>query len=143
MEKSLRSLVRLNEWRVDEQRRALAERLRVLAGLEDKARRLEHELAAEQRIAAEQPAIAGFAYGRYAETAIARRAALVRAIAEATTLVDEGREAVRAAYRELKKIEITARTRTARARAEADRKDQQDIDEIALVGHTRARSASH
>jgi flagellar FliJ protein len=142
VDKSLKSLVRLNEWRVDEQRRALAERLRVLAELEEKSRRLEREIIEEQRIAAEQPAIAGFTYGRYAEAARARQAALARALTEANAMVDAGREAVRTAFREQKKVEITARTRAERRRAEIERRDRIDLDEVALVGHTRAKAPS-
>src|SRR5512134_1410136 len=121
MADKLATLIRLHTWRLDEQRRALADALRELDGLDQASRALEAEIAAEQQTAAAAPAEAGLAYARFARVAAERRAACREAISRAEADVASRREEVQARYRELRTLEIARDNRRERAKAEAAR----------------------
>ncbi len=139
MAKSLRSLIRLHDWDVDEKRRALAEFLGQIAVLEARARRLEEDLVKEQKAAAETPGEAGLYYGNYADAVIQRREQLAKAAAEVEGQITEARETLREAYRQLKKYETAQANRDAREETEANRLEQMDLDEIGIQGFLRKR----
>lgn len=73
MVRDFKALVRLNDWEVDQKRRALAVELQKLETLFDLLQRLEDELAYEQEQASTMPTEGGITYGAYAANAIARR----------------------------------------------------------------------
>jgi hypothetical protein len=73
MANGLPSLIRLHRWRVDEQRRRLAELIRRSDDLYGEAQRLEREIADEQARSRTDPLEAGTAYAAYARAAIERR----------------------------------------------------------------------
>ena len=79
----LLTLIRLHTWRLDEQRRTLADALRELDRLQRHSRALECEIAAEQRAAAAAPAEVGLAYAGFARAVVQRRAACREAIVAA------------------------------------------------------------
>ncbi len=141
MAKGLATLVRVNEWTVDEKRRILGQRLRELDGLEASVKRLEAEVIAEQRAAAERPNEAGLLYGSYAEGVIHRRQQFKSAIASKEKEVAVAREHLNEAYRELKKYEVIHESRVRRERAEAERKDQLVLDELGIDNHRRKADA--
>lgn len=133
--RDLHNLIRLHEWRVDEKRRRLGELIRVLDDLEDRARRLEQELAMEQQVAGQAPDEAGFLYGNYADAVIQRRERLATSIAQAEQEVAGAREELRQEYRELKKYEIAQENRDRRALQEAERREQLVLDELGIQGY--------
>ena len=133
----LRNLVRLCEWRVDERRRKLGELLRLVANLEDQARRLETELAGEQAIAGASPGEAGFLYGNYAEAVILRRDRIAESIAKTEEEIASAREELNDAYRELKKYQVTEESRRQRKLRETSRKEQAVADELSTQGFLR------
>lgn len=135
MTKSFKTLIRLNNWQVDERRRALAERLRFLEALEDNVKALEAEIVNERRIAAASPGEAGLYFGAYIDGARNRRAKLDELIAATEAEADKAREAVREAFSELKKFEMAEESREQREVAERDRLDRIDLDEIGLTTH--------
>ena len=62
-------LIRLRRWRLDEERRLLAERLRVVDALGEELAALDAEIAGERELAAASLAAdVGFAYAAYAGT---------------------------------------------------------------------------
>ena len=67
MARSLRSLVRLHDYEVDQKRRELAVLLAALDQIVDRSKRFEIQIVTEKKVAAAAPAIAGFQYGRYAQ----------------------------------------------------------------------------
>jgi flagellar export protein FliJ len=139
--KSLKTLIRLYEWRLDEQRRMLGARLKELDRLERGATALEEEIAREQRLAAESPREAGFAYGPYAARACQRREQFAKAIDAKKREVDDAREAVRQAFREVKSYAMTQEARERREAAQRDRDEQAFLDELGLQRHSRRRKA--
>jgi flagellar export protein FliJ len=128
----LQTLIRLHEWKVDEKRRQLGELIRLLDGLEEQARRLEEEVAREQKVAAAAPTGAGYTYGDYALAVIERRERLKESIAQAEKAVEQAREELRAAYRELKSFQVTQANRRRREEDERNRREQAVLDEIGL-----------
>lgn len=141
MAKGLETLIRLNEWSVDQKRRKLGELLRLIDGFEAEARKLEQDLVMEQAAAAADPNGAGFLYGNYADQVVARRSIIQISIQQLEKEADEARDEVSAAYRELKKFETALESRQKREAAELARKEQIAIDEIGMQGFMQKRAA--
>ncbi len=139
MAKSLRSLIRLNEWEVDQRRRKLGALLQSLNSLETAVDDLAAELVREQEQAGQSPAEGGFLYGNYAFAVIARRESLEDAIAEMEVRIAAAREELGEAYRELKKFEVAQEVRDTREAQELAREEQAILDELGLQTY-RARS---
>lgn len=137
MAKGLKSIIRLNEWQVDEKRRILGEKLMQIANLEDGLVGLEKELINEQSVAQQAPQEAGLFYGTYANGVISRRDKFKSDIAQMEDQVQAAREGLNEAYRELKKFEIIHRQRKLQEAAERDKKDQEQLDELGLQTHQR------
>ncbi|MEK9755319.1 MAG: flagellar FliJ family protein, partial [Rhodospirillaceae bacterium] len=123
MAKGVATLIRVNEWTVDEKRRVLGARLRELDGLENALIKLEAEVVHEQQTAAAAPELAGFLYGNYADAVIHRREQFQAAIASKEQEVQVAREDLNEAYRELKKFEVIDENNRRRADEEQARKD--------------------
>ena len=70
MGKGTETLVRVNEWTVDERRRELGALLDELNEIETSKTNLETQFESEQRAAALDPEIAGVVYGPYADATI-------------------------------------------------------------------------
>jgi len=130
--KNIHSLIRLHDWEVDEKRRALGDLLRTVTALEERAQKLEDDMVAEQKAAAESPAEAGMYYGNYAEVVIVRREEFAKAIAEVEEQILEARDVLAEAYRELKKYEVVQENRDAAERAEIARRDQIMLDDLGI-----------
>lgn len=104
MAKGLKSVIRLNEWKVDEKRRELGEKLSQIAALEDGMEALEAELIKEQSTAQQSPHEAGLFYGNYANGVINRRDNFKENIIKMEEQIIAARDALSDAYRELKKL---------------------------------------
>jgi flagellar export protein FliJ len=130
--KSLKTLIRLAKWNVDEKRRVLTS----LQAREDEILGIieaeEKQLVEEQRIAAADATGAGFLYGAYADAWLRRREQLFATLDAVRAEIAVARDHLAEAFGELKTYEITQRERERRAQAEADRKEQQFLDEIGL-----------
>ena len=134
----LRTIIRLHRWRLDEERRSLAEVLRQLEAKQSALGILEDEIRAEQESAMADPAIAGQVYAAFARAAIDRRETLVRTIAAAEEATSRQRERVQACWRELRTFELAEESRMRREAAEAARLERLALDEIALLRQARA-----
>ena len=132
MTKGLETLIRLNEWTVDQKRRKLGDLLRLIDGFDVEAKKLEKDLINEQATAAASPNEAGFLYGYYADAVIDRRAIIQISTQQLEKDADEAREEVSLAYRELKKFETAMEARKKREEAEMASKDQLELDEVGM-----------
>ncbi|MBI2585644.1 MAG: flagellar export protein FliJ [Rhodospirillales bacterium] len=133
MAKNLNTLIRLNEWTVDERRRELGQVLRALVELEVGLERLRREVINEQNAAMASPEEAGFFYGNYARAVIDRRQTLNDGIRRMEAQVAAARERLNEAYRELKKFEVAQKTRDQREARELARREQGVLDDIGLT----------
>jgi len=132
MVKDLQTLIRLNEWTVDERRRELGDVLASLESLENGLHRLRDELAREQQAVQSSPNEAGFFYGNYAAAVIQRRQNLNDGIIQIEAKVTEARERLNESYRELKKYEIAQENRDLELAKEIGRQEQSEMDELGL-----------
>ncbi len=139
MAKSLRSLIRLRGWQVDEKRRDLAAKLRILEALEDRAGALTEEVAREHGIAGSSAGEAALFFGAYIQGVRRRRESLEEAIAQADSAADEARDNAREAFRGLKTVETAEDYRVRAEEAELERLDQAILDEIGLQTFRRNR----
>lgn len=135
MAQDLNTLIRLNEWTVDERRRELGDVLASLAELESGLQRLREELAREQGVVQASPEEAGFFYGNYAQAVIERRHRLNAGISRMEEEVAQARDKLNEAYRELKKFEIAQDLRDTHETQELARKEQIDLDELGLQAY--------
>ena len=137
MAKDLHTLIRFNDWSVDQRRRDLGEVLGSLADLESSLHRLGEELVRERRAVLASPEEAGFLYGNYANAVIGRRNHINTGIANMEQQVAEAREKLDEAYRELKKYEVVQETRDLRQAREEARQEQIELDEMGLQAYRR------
>ena len=136
---NLKSLIRLNEWQVDEKRLKLGSLLRALENLEGQLTRLESTLKKEQALAAESPDEAGFLYGGYARAVIRNRRLLRAAVVDSEKEIVTAREELGEAYLELKKYETVQAEQERIEAEEAARKEQAAIDEVGLQAFMHRR----
>ncbi|HEY4133663.1 MAG TPA: flagellar export protein FliJ [Alphaproteobacteria bacterium] len=133
----LDGLIRLNKWRLDEKRQALAELERLASRLREQMTMLEQELAAEQRIAATS-AEAVITYGHYANAVIVRRETLNKSLAEVEGQIRHALDDVAEAFRELKKFDIVKARRARDAAEKSKRLQQAQLDELGLTLYSRS-----
>jgi len=139
---NIKSLIRLNEWNVDEKRRKLGELLRLQADLEDQLKRLDEEHAREQHAAAADPTGAGLMYPNYAHHVRQRRDNLQDSIAQMEIVIGYARDELSDSYQELKKYETVEQNRKRRHELEQARREQTMLDEVALNQHRRKKRAA-
>ena len=133
----LDGLIRLNKWKLDEKRLALAELERLAQRLRDQLSALERELAAEQKIAAGSLE-AGIAYAHYANAVIGRRMTLSKSLAEVEGQIRLALDEVAEAFRDLKKFDIVKARRDRESAEKAKRLQQAQLDEMGLQLHRRS-----
>lgn len=134
--KALSTLIRLHTHQLDDKRRALAEAERRLDNARAQRAALDEEMVAEKATAA-QGGEGAYTYGAYLQAARRRREAIDAGIAVLEKAAGEARDAVAEAFAELKKYEITKANRERRALEEANRREQELLDEMGLSMHRR------
>ena len=134
MVKGLKSLIRLNEWKVDENRRILSQKLADVAATEDAIMALEEEIVLEQTAVKQAPQEAGLFYGVYANGVIIRREKYKAELEQKETHVLVSQDVLNKSYRELKKFKILHKEREKREQKKRDKKEQDILDELGLQG---------
>lgn len=134
MVKGLKSLIRLNEWKVDENRRILSQKLADVAATEDAIMALEKEVVLEQTTAKQAPQEAGLFYGVYANGVIIRREKYKAELEQKETHVLVSQDVLNKSYRELKKFKILHKEHEKREQKKRDKKEQDILDELGLQG---------
>lgn len=135
--KSLKTLIRLGKWTVDEKRRVLAalyEREdRLVAAIDA----MDRQFLAERATAAADPLGAGITFPPYAQHYRRRREEALRQLEGLRREIEVARDDLAESYRTLKTYEIASKQRIARERAEAEHKEQLVLDEIGQTLHRR------
>ena len=134
MVKGLKSLIRLNEWKVDENRRILSQKLADVAATEEAIMALEQEVVLEQTTAKQAPQEAGLFYGVYANGVIIRREKYKAELEQKETHVLVSQDVLNKSYRELKKFKILHKEDEKREQKKRDKKEQDILDELGLQG---------
>ena len=138
MPKTLRSLIRLYQFNVDEKRREVGGMIAVLNDLERQAGELETKISEEKAIAGVSPEEAGILFGNYTAHYILKRERIAAAIKEMEEKLKIGQEEMRESYRDLKGVELTQDARENREALKQDRSEQAVFDEIGIEVHRRA-----
>ena len=139
MAKSLHTLIRLHQHRVDEKRRQLGGMLAVVSDLERQASALEDKIIKEQDIAKSSPDLAGVFYGNFAALSILRREQFAAAIAEMEEKIVVAQGEVRKEYTDLKGFELTQEARDRADALEQLRSEQLVLDEIGSNAHRQKK----
>ena len=131
-------LIRYRKHGVDERQRVLAELYRQTEELERQRQAVQEEMEKEMALATDMATAEAAAFlGRYLEGAKRKIRTLEKAIRQMETRIAVAQEDMRNAYAEMKKIEITQRSRTEREKAEINRKEGQELDDIAVEQYRR------
>ena len=139
MAKSLHTLIRLHQHRVDEKRRELGGMLAVVSDLERQAAALEDKIIKEQGIAESSPDLAGILYGNFAAHSILRREQFAAAIREMEEKLVVAQGEIREEYRGLKGFELTQEARDLADSLEQSRSEQAVLDEIGINAHLQKK----
>jgi flagellar FliJ protein len=130
--KTLASLIRLHKWTLEEKRRALAALQGLRADLVRQQQELEVEVVREQSTA-KGGMESAWTYSGYAKAVIHRRETLKRSVIDVDKRIEQARDAVNVAWREMRKYEIAEERNQARKNAEVARVERLELDEIALT----------
>ncbi len=137
--KSLKPLLRLNRWKVDEKSRVLGVLLEEAQRIQKLNDDLTRSLESEKEIAAMTPEGAA-AFANYVQGVIRRRQQLQGELERLERKIGEARDELRAAMGEAKKIEVAEDSRNARIVAEVKARETQILDDVALTGFRRRQS---
>lgn len=138
--KSLKTLIRIRKWELDEKRRALKIIQDKEAEIELKQAILEAELEAE-RTANIEEAAASFNFAAYANAAAKQQKNLTQKLKALEPKLAAAMEEIRTAFEELKKIEKTEENRKALEAEEQAKKEAEQMNEIALTQFRRREDA--
>ena len=127
----LRRLVRYHRHRLDEKRRELRILEERAAAVEGAIESLDNSVVAEQGVARRSSEVIG-AYGVFARAALDRRATLLGDLSAANGAVEGARDALLAAFAEVKRYEISLKNQENAEKEALDRRQQGEIDESAL-----------
>ncbi|PWC38648.1 flagellar export protein FliJ [Azospirillum sp. TSO22-1] len=133
---SLKTVIRLHKWQLDEKRRALAELQNLHDRLVAEMHRLQQEMLYEQQVARADP-MAAFGYAAFAKAALERGRRLQDSIAQVEQQIAVATEEMAEAFQELKRFELAEEERLKREREKIRRKEEAMLDETALVGFRR------
>lgn len=131
---AIETLVRMARRRAEELQRELAK-------LENQRRAIEVRLVEHDRIVASEQAIAAgqamSGFGNFAQAALMRKGAILQQRAQAAREAESLRDTLADAFIELKKLETLAENEAIRAAVAADRREQAELDEVALTARRR------
>ena len=132
--KGIASLIRLHQWQLDQKRRELAMLERARVDCTNQLEKLEQDLVVEQQVAAGSES-GMFAYASYAAGVVTRRENLQKSIQDIDKLIGVKHAEVTAAFHEVKRYEIALREAERRREKELARREQMELDEVALNVH--------
>lgn len=131
MAKGLSGVVRLHKWQVDEKRRQIAELETMRSELVAKLERLKNSLASEQE-QLRTSNVVDINYANYASAMMSRRENIESSITEVDVSIENMKDELADAFKELKKYEIVQERAAEREKFEEKRKEQDRLDELSL-----------
>lgn len=140
--KGLPGLIRLNQWKVDEQRRKVTELEMFAEGLTGEVADLQSQIEREGRnVAATTDDVeASRAYSAFLKGALARREKLQGSIADLHQKISDAKDDLADAYRELKSYEVAQANRDRREAQKQALRERLSLDEVGLGMHRRKAS---
>lgn len=136
----LEPLIRYRKHGVDEKQRFLAQLYREAEKIEQQKKIIEDQIEREKKLALEMATADAQAYlGKYLEGARRKVKALEKSIEKMNVRIAAATEDMRAAFAEMKKVEIVQENRLKREEAEQKKKEDRELDEIAIEGFRRKK----
>ena len=142
MKKSLNTLIRMCEWDVDQKRRELGVKLKLLSITESKVKALNDELKVEQTYVEANPLEGGFNYGNYGDAVIKKQKVIRGRIDAIKSEIITLREELSLSYNKLKKFEVLTKNRLNLEKIELDRKSQETVDDLNITNFMRKKVGS-
>ncbi|MDH3234136.1 MAG: flagellar FliJ family protein [Alphaproteobacteria bacterium] len=139
--RALPNLIRLHKWSLDESRRKVSDLETLKASFRKEVAELEDELSREKQAARGSIDSLVTLQGYYQHVR-ERRGRLAQSIAEIDTALERAREETAEAYRELKKYETALENLERREQAEAEKRQQTELDEVGLNMHRRKQASA-
>lgn len=139
--KSLNTLIRLQKRKVDDLRRNLAQIENQKQQMLDRIAALEDELQRELQLGEKSPEMAAF-FGDFVGRIRKRKLEITEEIKKIEKKIDVAREQVRLAFGELKRYEIVRDRRLEEAKKLREKREGEELDEIALQRHVRKEVTS-
>lgn len=139
--RALPNLIRLNKWALDESRRKVGDLETLKASFRKEVAELDDELGREQH-AARGSMDSLITLQGYYQHVRERRGRLERSIAEVDAALEMAREETAEAYRELKKYETALENLQKRERADAEKKEQSELDDVGIDMHRRKQASA-
>jgi flagellar export protein FliJ len=139
--RALPNLIRLNKWALDEARRKVGDLETLKASFRKEVAELDDELGREQH-AARGSMDSLITLQGYYQHVRERRGRLERSIAEVDAALELAREETAEAYRELKKYETALENLQKRERADAEKKEQTELDDVGIDMHRRKQASA-
>jgi len=136
----IKTLLRVQGWSVDEQRRILNQMLDREQQLVEDGERMDRQLLHEQQVAAADPAFAGHAYVAFAKAHRVKRDNLETVLTALRVEIEQQRDVLAEAYKELKVLEQVQKNWIKAEKAEEARIEQVNLDEIAQNLFQRSRA---
>ena len=134
--RSMKQLVRLHRWKLNEKRLKLAELEDFALKMRQEIGRLDQMMATESR-AADVSAEAAVAYPAYVSAMLERRQKLANSIAEVEASITAARDAVASEFQELKRYELALQSKERREEAKQRRRAQAETDAQGAAVHRR------
>lgn len=126
-------LIRVRKHAVEEKQRLLAGLYRQAEELEKQKKAIAQQIEKEKQLSREMGTIEASAFlGLFIEGAKKKIRAIEKDIRQMETRIAIAQEDMRGAFAEMKKVEITQRSRKNREKADKNRKESQELDEIAI-----------
>ncbi|MCK5424041.1 MAG: flagellar FliJ family protein [Emcibacter sp.] len=134
--RGMTGMIRLHKWQLDEKRRNMVDLEKMKEDLLQNLVDLQEELIAEQKKVSEA-SVVNIGYAAYAQQVMARRVNIVNSMVEIDVSIDDMKEQVAEAFKELKKYEVVEQRERERELTERNRRQQSELDELAINMHRR------
>lgn len=134
--KGMTGMIRLHKWQLDEKRRNMADLEKMKEDLLQNLTDLQEELIREQKKISET-SVVNIGYAAYAQQVMVRRVNIVNSMVEIDISIEAMKDQVAEAFKELKKYEVVEQRQRDRELADRNRRQQSEMDELAINMHRR------
>ena len=131
MAKGLKGIIRLHKWQVDEKRRQITDMEVMRDGLKAKLEKLIADLQSEKEELAKSNVV-NINYANYASAVMKRRENIEASITEVNVSIENMKDELSEAFKELKKYEIVEQRALEREKFEQKKREQEQLDEISI-----------
>ena len=134
---NLESLIRVRKHAVEQKQKFLAELYRQAEELDNQKKTLEDTLVKERQKVDEMGVEALGYFGAYSDAVRQRVADINESMIKLNNRIEVARDDMARAFEDLKKIEITQERREAEEKKAQNKKESDQLDEVALEGYRR------